>query len=372
MTTPIAQASSEQRYEVTPLELFFDLVFAFAISQLSHHLLTDLTWRGTAEVLVMLFAIFGAWLTTSWSATMFRADQSQTRWLIFVVMLLSLFMNASVTRAFTSSGWAFVIPLLLIQLGRAIWMLNNSTDAIFRDHYIRVLIWLIITTHLWIVGASVNSESRLLWWALAAVIDQIGRWFAHPVPGRRLRSENIPFDAEHLLERCRLFLIIALGETVFTTGAAIVAEPITLITLITGTFALVATIALWALNFERSARLNLHYREEATDPIRIARYAGNALIVMVAGLIGIAVANEIVIAHPYETSSAALNLLLFGCPILYLIAQGWYLQAVPHNSPRLRLIRQCGINISGDRHIEGASISHIDSGWCEPHNACNP
>jgi len=338
---------SEQKYEVTPLELFFDLVFAFAISQLSHHLLTDLTWRGTAEVLVLLFAIFGSWFTTSWSATIFRADQSRTRWMILTVMLLGLFMNASVTKAFMSSGWMFVVPLLLIQLGRALWTLINSTDSVFRDHYFRVLIWLIPTTPLWIVGASVNSEARLLWWALAAVIDQIGRWLAHPIPGRRLRSENIPFEAEHFLERCRLFLIIALGETVFTTGAAIVEAPTTWITPITGTFALIATIALWALNFEHSTRLTLHYRDETSDPIRIARYAGNALIIMVAGLIGVAVANEIVIAHPYETSSATLNLLLYGCPILYLIAQGWYLQAVPHNSPWLRIIGSVVLVVGG-------------------------
>jgi len=144
-----------------------------------------------------------------------------------------------------------------------------------------------------------------------------------------------------------LFLIIALGETVFTTGSAIVASPTTLITMITGTFALVATIALWALNFEHSARLNIHYKEEASDPIRIARYAGNALIVMVAGLIGIAVANEMVITHPYGASSVTLNLLLFGCPILYLIAQGWYLRTVPRNSPRLRLIGSIALLVAG-------------------------
>jgi len=58
------------------LELFFDLVFVFAVSQLSSHLLTHLSWRGAAETLVMLLAIFAVWFTTSWSATMIRADQS--------------------------------------------------------------------------------------------------------------------------------------------------------------------------------------------------------------------------------------------------------------------------------------------------------
>jgi low temperature requirement protein LtrA len=89
----------------------------------------------------MLLAIFAVWMSTSWSATMIRADQSRTRSLILAVMLLGLFMNAAVTQAFTISGWAFIIPFLLIQLGRAVWMIANSTDAVFRDHYTRVLLW---------------------------------------------------------------------------------------------------------------------------------------------------------------------------------------------------------------------------------------
>lgn len=173
----------EQEYKVTPLELFFDLVFVFAVSQLSHHLLAHLSWRGVGETLVMLLAIFAVWMSTSWSATMVRAAQSRTHWLILAVMLLGLFMNASVTRAFTSSGWAFIIPFLLIQLGRAVWMIVNSTDAVFRDHYSRMLLWLVATAPLWIVGVAVGPEARLLWRMLAAGLDTIGRCLAHPSPG---------------------------------------------------------------------------------------------------------------------------------------------------------------------------------------------
>jgi low temperature requirement protein LtrA len=310
----------------------------FAVSQLSQHLLTHLSWRGAAETLVMLLAIFAVWFTTSWSATMIRADQSRTRWLVLAVMLLGLFMNASVTRAFTTSGWVFVIPLLLIQLGRTVWTLVNSTDAVLREHYFRTLLWVIATTPLWIAGAAVNPETRVLWWALAAGIDQIGRWLAHPIPGRRLHSENVAFDADHMLERCRLFLLIALGETVFTTGTAIAAAPTTLMTLITGTFALAGTVALWALSFGRSHRLIMQHLEKTNDPIRASRHAVNALTVMVAGLIAVAVANEEVIAHPYGYTSFALSMLLGGGPILFLAAQGWYLWAVPKVRSQLHLI----------------------------------
>jgi low temperature requirement protein LtrA len=337
----------EQKYEVTPLELFFDVVFVFAVSQLSLHLSANLTWRGTAETLVMLLAIFAVWFTTSWSATIVRADRARTRWMLFVVMLLSLFMNASVTRAFTTSGWAFVIPLLVIQLGRAVWMLVNSRNAVFRDHYFRVLIWYIPSTPLWIVGATVNPEARLLWWALATVIDQTGRWLEHPIPGKRLRSENVPFDADHMLERCRLFLIIALGETVFTAGMAIVTAPVMLMTLITGSFALVGTVALWALTFGRSHQLTLQHLEETRDPIRTSHHAINAVMGLVAGLIAVAVANEEVIAHPYGHTSLSLSLLLGVGPLIFLVTQGWYLWVVPNVRSNPHFIGGIGLLIIG-------------------------
>lgn len=340
--------SPEQEHEVTSLELFFDLIFVFALSQLAHHLLTHLSWRGAAETLVMLTAVFLVWFRTSWSATMIPADQSRTLWMMLAVMLLGLFMNAAMTGAFTTSGYAFVIPYLLIQLGRTLWTYFNAPDAVYREHYFRVLIWLIPTTPLWIAGAAANSDMRLLWWGLAAGIDLLGTWLAHPIPGRGLHSENLGFDANHMLERCRLFLLIALGETIIETGVAISEAPMTLMTLVTGTAALVGIVALWALNFGHSQRLlTIRYRQEKHNPIRISRYTVNALIGLFAGLIAVAVGNELVIAHPEGEPSIPLSALLYGGPILYLLAQSWYLQAVPRDSPRLRLIGGAVLGLAG-------------------------
>jgi low temperature requirement protein LtrA len=74
MTLP---AQSREKDEVSPLELFFDLVFVFAVSQLSHHLLEHLTWRGAAETLVMLIAVFSVWSYTSFEATVLHVGRSQ-------------------------------------------------------------------------------------------------------------------------------------------------------------------------------------------------------------------------------------------------------------------------------------------------------
>jgi low temperature requirement protein LtrA len=153
-----------------------------------------------------------------------------------------------------------------------------------------------------------------------------------------LQSENVAFDAEHMLERCRLFLLIALGETVLTTGTGIAGASLTMMTLITGTCALAGTVALWALSFGRAHRLILRHVEETSDPIRVSRRAVNALLVMVAGLIAVAVANKQVIANPQGHTRLALSLLLAGGPILFLASQGWYLWQVPRVRSKLHVI----------------------------------
>jgi low temperature requirement protein LtrA len=324
--------------EVTPLELFFDLVFVFAVSQLSHHLREHLSWRGGAETLVLLLAVYAVWFSSSWQTLVIGADEPRTQRMLLTVMALGLFMNAAVTAAFAASGWTFVVPLLMIQLGRTVWTLVNAPNAVYHEHYVRTLVWLVTTAPLWIVGAAADPQARLLWWGLGAGIDLIGRGLAHPVPGRRLHSVRLPFAGGRMLERCRLFLLIALGETVLAAGTAIAAAPMTGLTVVIGILALVGTVALWALAFRRAGRLTLQYVEATSDPVFASRHAGDVLSVMVAGLIAVAVANEEVIANPQGATTPVLNVLLYGGPILFLLAQGWYFQVALHIWPRLRTI----------------------------------
>src|SRR5829696_6203075 len=133
MTSP---AQSVQRDAVSPLELFFDLVYVFAVSQLSHHLLDHLTWRGAAETLVLL-----------------NIGRSPTQWMLLAVMLAGLFMNAAIQNSFEAGGWAFVIPLLAIQAGRSILMIVTAPTRMLREHYARLLCVIRARAPLWIAGA---------------------------------------------------------------------------------------------------------------------------------------------------------------------------------------------------------------------------
>lgn len=124
MTIPEARLTHRA---VSPLELFFGLVFVLAIGQLTHHLVEHLTWRGAVETLVMLVAVCGVWAFTTFEVTI-------------SVMSLGLFMNAGIAHAFGNSSWLFVLPMLLALAGSGAYAAATAPTPHLRQHFGRVLI----------------------------------------------------------------------------------------------------------------------------------------------------------------------------------------------------------------------------------------
>ncbi|MFF7276476.1 low temperature requirement protein A [Streptomyces griseorubiginosus] len=325
------------RREVTPLELFFDLVYVFAIGQLSHQLLARPTWTGAAQTLVLYLAVYAAWAYTTWAVTLVPAEDPRTRRMLLTVMLLGLFMNAAIPRAFGDAGWVFVVTFLLIHLGRTVWLLGVGLDRREQEHWRRVLIWFAAAAPFWLTGAAADGGARLAWWAVATLIELAGTWTAHPLPGRRLNSRQVGFAGGHLLERGRLFMIIAFGEAILTTGTALTTAPYEPMTLLTSSVALAGTVALFWLFFSRSEHIVHHY-ERTEDPIRAGRSGVYSLMVSVAGMIAAAAGDERVIAHPAHHAGITTNLLLFGGPALFIGAQTWHGRTLFDDLPRARLV----------------------------------
>jgi low temperature requirement protein LtrA len=338
LSMPHAASSNAPARAITSLELFFDLVFAFAISQLSHHLLTHDSRRGAAETLVMLVGVFGVWSYTSFEVTLTNRRRPHLVSMMLGVMLLGLFMNAAIVHAFDDQPLSFVTPLLAIQIGRTLLStIPGAPTPMLRRHYKIMLAWILASTPLWLAGAWADVEFRLVWWGGAALFDTIGTQLAHPMPGGKLSSENVPFDAEHMIERLRLFLIIALGEVVLTTGAAISEARPGPSTWFAGACALAIIVSLWSLYFRSTDDLVSRHTDETSNPILAARLAMNGQFVVVGALISIAVAIEKVIAHPHGLADIADVGLLFGGAATYLLVQSWYLKFVTGRLHRLRL-----------------------------------
>ncbi|MFB7104568.1 low temperature requirement protein A [Streptomyces hydrogenans] len=335
------------RREVSPLELFYDLVFVFAVSQLSHHLLEHLTWRGAAETAVLLVAVFGTWAYTSYEATLLDVHRDVTRWMIVIVMGLGLFMNAAIPGAFADRAWAFVIPLLAILFfAGAVTALAGRTDML-REHFRRTLIWMTLSAPLWIVGAAVGTGPRLWWWAAAALIDLTGTWLAHPLPGRTLSSREFAFDADHMLERLRLFFIILLGETVLTAGRAMSEAPVDVPSVLATAGIFVALVCLWAAYFGGGEDVITTAVTTSTDPVRSVRLGVNSAYLVLAALVALAVGSELVIAHPTGHGSTTLALLLFGGPALYLATTAWFFGTTAGGAWKERLLAATTLAITG-------------------------
>src|SRR5918997_2097332 len=114
----LLRARNGGEQQVTPFELFFDLVFVFAVTQLSHRLLEHLTIIGTLQTLLLLVAVWRAWVDTTWVTNWFVPDTTPVRLLMIALMLLSLLMSVAIPEAFAERGLIFALAYVSIQAGR--------------------------------------------------------------------------------------------------------------------------------------------------------------------------------------------------------------------------------------------------------------
>ncbi len=204
------------------VELFFDLVFVFSVTQLSHLLLADLTWNGAAEATFLMLAVWVAWMWTTWAMNWLDTRHAAVRVLLFVLMAAGLVLSAAIPEAFEERALAFACAYVVIHNARTLFTVfalrgGHSNEYV---NFIRIEIWLAFASIFWIAGALAEGEARWTLWLTALAIDFFAPWVRFWCPG--LGSSSIAdwsVDPAHIAERCGLFVIIALGESVIMTGA---------------------------------------------------------------------------------------------------------------------------------------------------------
>jgi low temperature requirement protein LtrA len=324
---------------VTPLELFFDLVYVFTVSQLAHHLLDHVDARGMAETLVLTLAVMYAWFMTVWTSNWLDADRQPVRLLLLGLMFVSLVMSTSISGAFGDRAGLFVIGYLTIQIGRTAFAVFAFRGHRLHMHFVNALVWEIGTAPLWIAGIATGSSARLALWAAATLITYGGVIAGHPLPGRKSPfSSDSQIYAEHLLERFRLFFLIALGETVLTLGNAFADQEIAADRLFVLAAAFTGSVALWWCYFHRAEEIGVRAVQEADKPSRIVGLGNYTLILMVIGIVAIAVGDELAIAHPGASTSFDVSLLVFGGPVIFLLAQSAFMRVATGHLPRSRVL----------------------------------
>jgi len=320
------RGGAAQAQATTTLELFYDLVFVFAITQVSHLLLDNLSWEGAGQAALVLLVVWSAWNYTTWVTNELDPESPVVRLLILALMLASLLMAIAIPDAFGDRALLFAGAYVAMQVGRHLFLTFVAAErgTMERERAGRILVWFLAAGVLWVAGAIADGELRTALWLVALALDYGAPLVLYWVPGRaRLAGDTWEVEASHFAERFSLFVIIALGESIVLTGATTAGLELDVATVAAFGGAFVGTAALWWLYFTSIAGHAERALAAAEDRTLLARDAytyGHVLII--AGIVLTAVGDELVIAHPTEELSTAELVAVVGGPALYLLAQG--------------------------------------------------
>jgi low temperature requirement protein LtrA len=321
----------ERNHRVTPIELFFDLVFVFAITQLSHLLLGHLDARGALQTGLLLLAIWQAWVYTAWVTNWFNPDVPVVRAMLVGVMAASLVVSATLPDAFADRGLTFATAFVAMEVGRTLFVVAAlGGHPALRRNFQRILFWLTMSGLFWIAGGFATGTGRGLLWLSAVAIGYAGPACGYVTPRLgRSTTHDWNIAGGHLAERCQLFLIIALGESILVTGATLGELEWSTTVLAAFVVAFLGSVALWWIYFDRSAAAAEEIIVTSPDPGRLGRSAYTYLhLPMVAGIIVTAVGDELAIAHPLGHANPEIVATVLGGPVLFLFGHLLFKRAV--------------------------------------------
>jgi low temperature requirement protein LtrA len=307
---------------VTFVELFFDLVFVFAVTQLSHSLLEHLTAGGLLQTTLLFLAVWWVWIYTSWVTNWLDPDKAPVRLMLFALMLAGLVLSTSIPEAFETKALPFAAAYVFMQVGRCLftlWALKGHSPNNYRN-FQRITSWLAFAGVFWIAGAFAEGGWRIGLWLMALVTEYVSPSLRFWTPGLGA-STTADWDVSgaHMAERCGLFIILALGESILVTGSSFGKLPWTSATITAFAAAFLGSVAMWWIYFNIGAERASRHIAASSDPGQIARLSYTYLhIPLVAGIIVAAVGDELMLAHPADPADVKAAAVLLGGPALYL------------------------------------------------------
>src|SRR6266566_7347454 len=311
-----------QHSRVTYAELFFDLVFVFAVTQISHTLLGQFTPLAVAQTILLFLAVWWVWVYTAWVTNWLNPELTPVRVLLFLLMLGGLVLSTSIPKAFESRGLWFAVAYAVMQVGRTVFLLISTPPnrTLARMNALRILVWLSISAIFWIAGGIAEGHSRLVLWAVALAIEYISPAVRFWIPKYGASSVgDWVVEGGHMAERCAGFIIIALGESIVVTGSTFAELPWTAETVGAVMSAFIGAIAMWWIYFHKGAEAGSELISRSSEPGRLARLAYTYLhLPIVAGIIVSAVADELVLKHPDGASDLRTISTAIGGPSLFL------------------------------------------------------
>jgi low temperature requirement protein LtrA len=308
-------AARREGERVTPLELFFDLVFVLAITQCTALMADHPTWDGLIQGLLVLGVVWWAWVGYAWLTSVIDPEEGAVRLVIFVAMAALLVAALCIPEAFGSLGLAFALALGVFRVSHiALFMLASPDDPELRRSVVGLAVSTAIAVSLLALASAFDGVAQGALWALAIFLDMAGPYF--------FGSKGWKIVPGHFAERHGLIVIIALGESIVAVGigaAGVLDFPMGVVAVL----GIGLAAALWWTYFDVVALISARRLSEA-EPGKVqnelARDSYSYIhLLLIAGIVLVAFGMKSTIAHAEEHLHDVEVFALYGGVALYLI-----------------------------------------------------
>jgi low temperature requirement protein LtrA len=318
---------------VTPLELFFDLVFVLAITQctalMSHHP----TWTGVGQGLVVLGILWWCWIGYAWLTSVIDPEEGAVRLVMFAAMAALLIVALCVPDAFGSLGLTFALAYGVVRVAHiALFMLASADDDALRHSVLGLAASTAVGVGLLATASAFDGLAQGALWALALFLDMAGPYF--------FGADGWKLVPGHFAERHGLIVIIALGESIVAIGVG-AAGALDLGIGAVAVLGVALAAAQWWIYFDVVALISARRLGEAAvgrEQNELARDSYSYIhLAMVAGIVLVAFGLKVAIAHSGEHMHTVPAFALLGGVALYLLGLVGFRYRHVHTVNRQRL-----------------------------------
>ncbi len=309
-------AVAREEETVTPLELFFDLVFVLALTQCTALMAAEPTWTGLAKGMLVLGVLWWSWVGYAWLTSVVDPEEGAVRLVIFGAMAALLVAGLCVPQAFGDAALIFALAYAVVRIAHiALFMLASRDDDAFRHSVVGLAISTAIGVGLLVAASFSDGWLQGGLWALALALDMGGPYF--------FGADGWKLSPHHFSERHALIIIIALGESIVAVGVG-AEERVDIGIVAAATVGTAVAAALWWLYFDIVAIVaarRLAQAEAGREQNEMARDSYSyAHFPMVAGIVLVALGMKKTLGDVEEPLKLVPAAALLGGTAIYLLA----------------------------------------------------
>ncbi|MET7669702.1 low temperature requirement protein A [Micromonospora luteifusca] len=312
----------------TFLELFFDLAFVVALTQVSRRfaeLSDDTGWALVTEfgrTLLLFLALWLIWSHTAWITSRYEPERSIIQAVVIGTMFAGLVMAVTLPRGMEERALPFAVAYLMVMVVRPLVIAAALRGHPRRLVPFRLAAWAVASAPLWLAGALGPDRLRLPLWAAALAIDYLAWALGWPLP--RFGASAVGrwrIAGTHLADRHQQMILIALGESILVIGVVFGGADYSAERAAAFAVAFVTSALLWRIYFYRAGLLLTEALGHAGMPGRLGTASERSHLLIVLSVLVTAVGYELVIDHPYGSPRPSWLLFVVGGPVLFLVAR---------------------------------------------------